>query len=137
MVCQESRRPSPLEGLVKLTLVAIEAKTYYSDIIRIHRLLRWLSGKVSSRSAGDVGSVPGVGRSPGEGNGNPLQYSCLENPMDGGAGQVTYSPWGHKESDATEQQSAHRVRIHSWTIRGKTDSLEECTHGLPCSFSLS
>ena len=33
----------------------------------------------------DVGSVPGLGRSPGEGNGNPLQYSCLENPMDGGA----------------------------------------------------
>ena len=34
--------------------------------------------------AGDVGSVPGWGQSPGEGNGNPLQYSCLENPMDGG-----------------------------------------------------
>ena len=36
-------------------------------------------------SAGDVGSIPGWGRSPGEGNGNPLQYSCLENPVDGGA----------------------------------------------------
>ena len=36
-------------------------------------------------NAGDVGSIPGSGRSPGEGNGNPLQYSCLENPMDGGA----------------------------------------------------
>ena len=36
-------------------------------------------------NAGDVGSNPGLGRSPGEGNGNPLQYSCLENPMDGGA----------------------------------------------------
>ena len=36
-------------------------------------------------SAGDVGSIPGMGRSPGEGNGNPFQYSCLENPMDGGA----------------------------------------------------
>ena len=35
--------------------------------------------------AGDTGSVPGSGRSPGEGNGNPIQYSCLENPMDGGA----------------------------------------------------
>ena len=34
---------------------------------------------------GDLGSVPGLGRSPGEGNGNPLQYSCLENPMDGGS----------------------------------------------------
>ena len=36
-------------------------------------------------SAGGSGSIPGSGRSPGEGNGNPLQYSCLENPMDGGA----------------------------------------------------
>ena len=41
--------------------------------------------KVSACKAGDPGSIPGLGRSSGEGNGNPLQYSCLENPMDGGA----------------------------------------------------
>ena len=41
--------------------------------------------KASAWNAGDLGSIPGLGRSPGEGNGNPLQYSCLENPMDGGA----------------------------------------------------
>ena len=41
--------------------------------------------KVSACNAGDLGSIPGSGRSPGEGNGNPLQHSCLENPMDGGA----------------------------------------------------
>jgi len=41
--------------------------------------------KVSASNAGDPGSIPGLGRSPGEGNGNPLQYSCLENPMDGEA----------------------------------------------------
>ena len=41
-------------------------------------------GKASACSAGDPGSIPRSGRSPGEGNGNPLQYSCLENPMDGG-----------------------------------------------------
>ena len=41
-------------------------------------------GKASVCNAGDLGSVPGLGRSPGEGNGNPLQYSCLENPMDCG-----------------------------------------------------
>ena len=46
-------------------------------------------GKVSAYNAGDPGSVPGSGRSPGEGNGNPLQYSCLENPMDGGAWWAT------------------------------------------------
>ena len=39
-------------------------------------------GKASAYNAGDPGSIPGSGRSPGEGNGNPLQYSCLENPMD-------------------------------------------------------
>ena len=39
-------------------------------------------GKTSAYNAGDPGSIPGSGRSPGEGNGNPLQYSCLENPMD-------------------------------------------------------
>ena len=42
-------------------------------------------GKESAYNAGDPGSFPGSGRSPGEGNGNPRQYSCLENPMDGGA----------------------------------------------------
>ena len=41
--------------------------------------------KVSASNAGDQSSIPGLGRSPGEGNGNPLQYSCLENPMDGEA----------------------------------------------------
>ena len=45
----------------------------------------WLSGKVSANNTGDPGSIPGLGRSPGEGNGNPLQYSCLENAMDRGA----------------------------------------------------
>ena len=46
-------------------------------------------------TGGDVGSIPGLGRSPGEGNGNPLQYSCLGNPMDRGA-FVGYYPWGYK-----------------------------------------
>ena len=42
-------------------------------------------GKASACNAGDPGLIPGSGRSPGDGNGNPLQYSCLENPWDGGA----------------------------------------------------
>ena len=46
-------------------------------------------GKASAYNAGDPSSIPGLGRSPGEGNGNPLQYSCLENPMDGGAWYAT------------------------------------------------
>ena len=44
--------------------------------------------KASAYNAGDLGSIPGLGRSPGEGHGNPLQYSCLESPMDGGAWQA-------------------------------------------------
>ena len=46
-------------------------------------------GKESACNAGDLGSIPVLGRSPGEGNGNPLQYSCLENPMGRGAWQAT------------------------------------------------
>ena len=53
----------------------------------------------------DTGSVPGPGRSPGEGNGNPLQYSCLENGQRSPAG---YSPWGHRESDTTEHKHTRR-----------------------------
>ena len=45
--------------------------------------------KASACNVGDLGSIPGSGRSPGEGNGNPIQYSCLENPMDGGAWWAT------------------------------------------------
>ena len=53
--------------------------------------------KASVYNEGDLGSIPGSGRSPGEGNGNPLQYSCLENSMD--RSLVGYSPWGRKELD--------------------------------------
>ena len=54
------------------------------------------AGKESACNAGDLGSIPGLGRSPGEGKGYPLQYSGLENSMD------LYSSWGRKESDTTE-----------------------------------
>ena len=58
--------------------------------------------KASACNAGNLGLIPGSGRSPGEGNGNPFEYSCLENPMDGGAWWATYSPRGRKELDTTE-----------------------------------
>ena len=57
--------------------------------MRKQGLPTWLSGKESAYNAGDMGSVPGWGRSPGGGNGNPLQYSCLGNPMDRGAWWAT------------------------------------------------
>ena len=49
-----------------------------------HNFPGGLDGKMSAYNTGDPGSIPGLGRSPGEGNGNPLQYFCLENAMDGG-----------------------------------------------------
>ena len=49
----------------------------------------WLSGKESACNTGDLGSIPRLGRSPGVGNGNPLQYSCLENPMERGGWWAT------------------------------------------------
>ena len=57
------------------------------------------AGNESACNVGDLGSIPGLGRSPGEGKGYPLQYSGLENSMD------CISPWGHKESGMTEQLS--------------------------------
>ena len=57
-------------------------------------------GKESACSAGDPGSIPGSRRSPGEGNGNPLQYSCLKNPMDGGVWLAAVH--GVAESDRIE-----------------------------------
>ena len=58
-------------------------------------------GKESAYNARDLGSIPGLGRSPGGGHGDPLQYSCLENPY-GQRSLVGYSPWGRKVSDMTE-----------------------------------
>ena len=66
-------------------------------------LPKWLHGKKKNPSAG---STPGWGRSPGGGNGNPPQDSCLDNPMDRGVWQA-YSLWDHKESNKTERLSRH------------------------------
>ena len=69
----------------------------------LHKYTRVSSGSDGKEpvcSAEDLGLISGLGRSPGEGNGNPLQYSCLENPMDRGAWRATV--WGCNESDMTE-----------------------------------
>ena len=67
-------------------------------------------GKESASNAGDLGLIHGSARSRGEGNGYPLQYSCLGNPTDRGACEVgvEYSPWGGKESDTNKQLT------HQW-----------------------
>ena len=61
-------------------------------------------GKESTCNAGDLGSIPRLGRSPGGEHGNPLQFSCLENPC-GQRSLAGYIPWGHKELDTTERLS--------------------------------
>ena len=58
-------------------------------------------GRESACNATDPGLIPGSGRSFGEGSGNTLQYSCLENPMERGAWQATYSPWGCQKLGTT------------------------------------
>ena len=64
--------------------------------------------KKSPANVRDMGSIPGLGRSPGGGHGNPLQYSCLENPH-GQRSLAGYSPWGHKELDMTERLSTAQL----------------------------
>ena len=65
--------------------------------------------KESAYNAGDLGSIPGLWRCPGEGNGNPLQYSCLENPMDREAWQL-HCAWGRKSR--TWLSDFHFTKIH-------------------------
>ena len=61
-------------------------------------------GKESACNAGDLGSIPGLGKSPREGHGNPLDYCCLENPY-GQRSLAGYSPWVHKESDRSKHST--------------------------------
>ena len=72
----------------------------------------FLSGSVSKESAynaGDLGLILGLGRSPGRGHGNPLQYPCLENPH-GHRSLAGCGPWGHKESNLTEWLNTHKYK---------------------------
>ena len=70
--------------------------------------------KASACNAGDLGSIPGSGRSPGEGNGNPLQYSCLENPMDGGAWWATVHGVAKSRTRLSDHTFTH-THLHTST----------------------
>ena len=83
-------------------------------------------GKESFHSAGNLGSIPGLGRSPGVGQGNPLQYSCLENPY-GQRNLEDYSSWGHKELDTTERLS---IAQHIVSIECSPDTVLNPIHVL-------
>ena len=85
---REGKREQPA-GLMILNYLYL--KFFYGETLLTSLVVNSLDfsdgsdSKASAYNAGDPGSIPGSGRSPGEGNGTPLQYSCLENPMDGGA----------------------------------------------------
>ena len=68
--------------------------------------------KASACNAGNPGSIPGSGKSSGEGNGNPLQCSCLENPKDRGVGGLQST--GHKESDMPERLKNKLANVEPW-----------------------
>ena len=92
------------ENMVSDTSVLF--RNYHQHCITLHKLFLTLSflggsdGKESACNAGYLCSIPRSGRSPGEGNGYPLQYSCLENPMDRGVWQA--AAYEVTESDTTE-----------------------------------
>ena len=86
---------------------------------------------VKNLTARDSGVIPGSGRSPGGGYGIPLQYSCLGNPMDGGAWWVTVHG-GHEELDMTEHTCADSTEIYSFGffLESLGKSLNNCFQGI-------
>ena len=95
--------------------------------------------KESACSVGDMGSIPGLGRSARGGNDNPFQYSCLENPH-GQRSLVGYSPWGHEELDTTERLSTAPPSKSGWLMfqgwlpsqkPGKTQEMNTLVKGKP------
>ena len=80
-----SHQGSPLESALHIHAPLL-FQSFFPFRSRLPWWLRWFS---SAYNAGDPGSIPGSGRCPGEGNGTPRQYSCLENPMDGGTWRAT------------------------------------------------
>ena len=100
--------------------MGVSRQDYWSGVSlpspRLDYSLYWLPGSSVTKeftcNAGNLGLIPGLGRSPGGGHGNPLQYSCLENPQ-GQRSLVDCCPWGGKESDMTEQQSIAQKAQHS------------------------
>ena len=109
----------------------IKGNLAYASVIPGDTVIKNLSANAGN--AREEGLIPGSGRSLGAGNGNPLQYSCLGNPLDREAWRATYNPWDHKQSDMTEQLkvSAHtHTHTHTHTayasaICGSADPLPE------------
>ena len=104
-----------------LTLLTKGASEGFKMIIimrnnTIKGLPRWLNGKESTCHAGDVGSIPGSGRSSGGGNGNPVQYSRLENPLDRGAWRATVHGVAKNQHDLAIKQQQYDQNPHFWKV---------------------
>ena len=104
-----------------LTAMAIRAKfsvTFYNSknyiCLCIHTSLVAKTGK-NTCHVRDLGSIPGLGRSPGGGHANLLQFTCLKNPH-GQRSLPGYSPWGHKESVMTEQLSTQCIHCYIFSL---------------------
>ena len=96
------------------TPVTINYQAHYRPLVNIGGLPGGSDGKESGCNEGDLGLIPGLGRSPEGGQGHRLQHSCLENPH-GQRSLAGYSPWGRKELDTTEQLStAQHIKLKSF-----------------------
>ena len=105
---------SPLFLFVPILLLILSSDIFISDAV-VFSFLSGSDSKESACSVGDLGLIPGSGRSPGRGHGNPLQYSCLENSHRQRS-LAGYSPWGQKESDMTEQLSTDTLDSQADTV---------------------
>ena len=88
-----------------------QGRAYLKNSVQSRGLHRWLSGKESASNAVDASSIPGSGRAPGVGKGNPIHYSCLGNPMDRRAWWTTV----HEVAESQTQLSTHRSKQKSLT----------------------
>ena len=83
----------------------------------------WLSSKESVCNAGDLGSLPGLGRSPGKGNDNPLQYPCLENPMDRGAWWAIVHGVAQSQTRLKRLSSNSSEDLDTWKLKASNSLL--------------
>ena len=91
-----------MQALLVFMYIFIRYEVTVNGLVLLISIPGGSDSKASAYNAEDLGSIPGLGRSPGEGNGNPLCCSCLDNPH-GQRNLVGCSPWGCKESDTTER----------------------------------
>ena len=108
-------------GAIAFSMYIIKENLIYLCLTHCYGLPQWLSSKESTCNAGDLDSIPGLGKSPGEGHSNPLRYSCLENPH-GQRSLAGYSLWCRKESHTTERLSTaqHNPLLHVFCFHAPT-----------------